>query len=145
MNITPETFLTEAKSWLGTQYHHQGRLKRTQNHLGGVDCIGLVIGICANLGMNEIVTADRTDYSPNPTGGRLAETIGQYLISIDNANKHPADILLFKTFKDPQHIGIFMQDNAFIHANSAAGKVLLQPLSPVWERMITHTFRFKHF
>jgi hypothetical protein len=44
--ITPDTFLTEAKSWLETQYHHQGRLKRTQNYLGGVDCIGLVIGIC---------------------------------------------------------------------------------------------------
>jgi hypothetical protein len=68
MNITPETFLTEAKSWLGTQYHHQGRLKKSDTHKGGVDCIGLVIGICANLGMNEIVTADRTDYSPNPTG-----------------------------------------------------------------------------
>ena len=143
--ITPETFLTEAKSWLGTQYHHQGRLKRTQNHLGGVDCIGLVIGICANLGMDEIVTADRTDYSPNPTGGRLAETIERYLIQHDNKHKQPADILLFKTFKDPQHIGIFMQDNAFIHANSSAGKVVLQPLSPAWERMITHIFRFKNF
>jgi NlpC/P60 family putative phage cell wall peptidase len=144
-NITPEQFLTEAKSWMGTHYHHQGRLKRSDAHKGGVDCIGLVIGICKELGMNEIVRADKTDYSPNPTGNQLAHITGDHLIEIAFEDKNPVDILLFKTFKDPQHVGILIEGDSFIHCNSSAGKVVQQPLSKIWERMVTHVFRFKNF
>lgn len=145
-NITPEQFLAEAKSWLGTAYHHQGRLKKSDSHhKGGVDCIGLVVGICRELGMDEIVRADKTDYSPHPTGNRLALVAGDYLKLIDIKGKKSADILLFKTFKDPQHVGILTEDNHFIHCNSSAGQVVQQPLSKTWERMITHVFRFKNF
>ena len=144
-NITPEQFILKAKSWLGTAYHHQGRLKKSDVHKGGFDCIGLVVGICRELGMDEIVRADKTDYSPHPTGNRLALVAGDYLKLIDIKGKKPADILLFKTFKDPQHVGILIEDSCFIHCNSSAGKVVQQPLSKTWERMMTHVFRFKNF
>ncbi|MEM6604069.1 MAG: NlpC/P60 family protein [Pseudomonadota bacterium] len=143
--ITPEQFLAIAQSWLGTAYHHQGRLKKSDSHKGGVDCIGLVVGICRELGMDEIVKADKTDYSPHPIGNRLALVAGDHLIKVALDHRKPADILLFKTFKDSQHIGILTEDNCFIHCNSSAGKVVQQPLSKTWERMITHVFRFKNF
>ena len=145
MTIIAEQFLAEAKSWLGTAYHHQGRLKKSDVHKGGVDCIGLVVGICRELGMDNIVRADKTDYSSHPTGNRLALVAGDHLKMIDIQNRQPADILLFKTFKDPQHVGILTEDNSFIHCNSSAGKVVQQPLSKTWERMLTHVFRFKNF
>jgi len=145
MTVTSEQFLIKAQSWLGTVYHHQGRLKKSDTHKGGVDCIGLVIGICRELGMRDIVNADQTDYSPNPTGNRLAHITGNHLIEVAFEDKQPADILLFKTFKDPQHVGILIEDNSFIHCNSSAGKVVQQLLSKTWERMVTHVFRFKNF
>ena len=145
MTITPKQFLAEAKAGLAQSYHHQGRLKKSDSHKGGVDCIGLVVGICKELGMDEIVKADKTDYSPHPTGSRLALVAGDHLSKVALDHRKPADILLFKTFKDPQHVGILTEGNCFIHCNSSAGKVVQQPLSKTWERILTHVFRFKSF
>ena len=36
-----DAIVTCARSWIGTRFHHQGRLKKTQSHKGGVDCLGL--------------------------------------------------------------------------------------------------------
>ncbi len=66
--ITQQQIISQARTWLGTKYHHQGRLKKSARGFGGVDCIGLVIGIIDELGIqdgdgNSLVHADETNYS----------------------------------------------------------------------------------
>lgn len=65
-NIKPEQIAAQARTWLGTHYHHQGRLKKSERGKGGVDCIGLIIGIIDELGIqdgdgNSLVSADETN------------------------------------------------------------------------------------
>jgi cell wall-associated NlpC family hydrolase len=142
----------QARTWLGTKYHHQGRLKKSANCLGGVDCIGLVIGVANELSIcdiqgNLLSLQDRTGYSMNPEKEKLAESFSSHLSLISQEQMQVGDILLFKFWKEPQHIGILSTyptgGFGIIHCNSSSGSVVEQPLSDTWRRMITHVYRFK--
>ena len=81
--ITPEQIVAQARTWLGTKYHHQGRLKKSQRGPGGVDCLGLVIGVIDELGMQDgngkaLVHADEFNYSMYPERGRLVGSISTH-------------------------------------------------------------------
>lgn len=150
--ITPEHIVGQARTWLGTKYHHQGRLKKSQRGPGGVDCLGLVIGVIDELGMqdgngNALVHADEFNYSMYPERGRLVGSISKHLRQVPVEQMRVGDLLLFRTFKDPQHVGLLTEypggGPGLIHCNSSAGKVVEQPLSETWMRMLTHVYRFK--
>lgn len=70
-NITPEQIVAQARTWLGTKYHHQGRLKKSAKGPGGCDCLGLIIGVIDELGLqdgngNPLTQADEFNYSMYP-------------------------------------------------------------------------------
>ncbi|MDB2414178.1 C40 family peptidase [Rickettsiales bacterium] len=151
-NITSEQIVAQARTWLGTHYHHQGRLKKSTRGPGGVDCIGLIMGLIDELGIqdgegNSLVAADETNYSMYPEQGRLVKSIQQHLREVPIEKMAVGDILLFKTFKDPQHVGLLTQypggGPGLIHCNSSAGMVVEQPFSMAWVKMLTHAYRFK--
>ena len=142
----------QARTWLGTRYHHQGRLKASANCSGGVDCIGLVIGVADELEICDstgclLSKYDRTNYSMHPEGEKLALSIGDHLSLVESAKMKVGDVLLFKFWKEPQHVGILSKyptgGFGLIHCNSTSGSVVEQPLSDTWKRMITHVYRFK--
>lgn len=150
--ITPEQIVAQARTWLGTKYHHQGRLKKSTRGPGGVDCLGLVIGVIDELGMQDgngkaLVHADEFNYSMYPERGRLVGSISKHLRHVPVEQMRVGDLLLFRTFKDPQHVGLLTKypggDLGMVHCNSSAGKVVEQPLSMTWIRMLTHVYRFK--
>ena len=150
--ITPEQIVAQARTWLGTKYHHQGRLKKSRQGPGGVDCIGLMVGVIDELGMQDgnekpLSLHDEKNYSMHPEKGRLIGSIGKHLEEILKEKMRIGDILLFKFHSDPQHIGLltYYPSGGFglIHCNSNAGKVVEQPLSETWKRMLTNVYRFK--
>jgi cell wall-associated NlpC family hydrolase len=156
-DIKPEQIAQQARTWLGTKYHHQGRLKKSARGLGGVDCIGLIIGLIDELGIQDgnghsLVDADEFNYSMYPERGRLVGSISKHLREVPIERMRVGDVLLFRTFKDPQHVGLLsdypggghQKQWGLIHCNSSAGKVVEQPLSMTWVRMLTHVYRFKH-
>jgi cell wall-associated NlpC family hydrolase len=142
----------QARTWLGTKYHHQGRLKKSTNCSGGVDCIGLVIGVADELNICDangclLSKYNRTGYSMYPEGEKLAHSIATHLSSVELDKMQVGDILLFKFWKEPQHVGILSEyptgGFGLIHCNSSSDTVVEQPLSDAWRRMITHVYRFK--
>lgn len=40
----------QARTWLGTRFRYGGRVKKNESNDGGVDCVGLVIGVYGELG-----------------------------------------------------------------------------------------------
>ena len=150
-SITAERIIVQARTWLGTKYHHQGRLKKSASGAGGVDCIGLIVGVIDELRITDsegkpLVHADEFNYSMYPERGRLVLSIAQHLQEVPRGKMAAGDVLLFKTFSDPQHVGLLTEylsgGNGLIHCNSSAGKVVEQPLSNTWLRMLTHVYRF---
>ena len=58
---------------------------------------------------NSLVSADETNYSMYPEQGRLVGSIQQHLREVPIEKMAVGDILLFKTFRDPQHVGLLTQ------------------------------------
>lgn len=142
----------QARTWIGTKYHHQGRLKKSAQGNGGVDCIGLVIGVADELAICDdqgdlLSKHDITGYSMQPEGEKLVHSMAAHLKIIPQDKMQVGDILLFKFWKEPQHVGILSKyptgGFGLIHCNSTSGSVVEQPLSDTWRRMITHIYRFK--
>ena len=150
--FTKEQIILQARTWLGTKYHHQGRLKKSRAGAGGVDCIGLIIGVINELGLQDgeglpLSQHDEFNYSMYPERGRLVGSIQKHLREVPVAKMRAGDVLLFRTFRDPQHVGFLTNyptgGAGLIHCNSSAGRVVEQPLSDAWLRMLTHAYRFK--
>lgn len=150
--MADSVIVKQSRTWLGTKYHHQGRLKKSTSGNGGVDCIGLVIGVIDELAICDdkgrlLSKYDQAGYSMHPEGSRLSETMESHLLSVEFSDMQAGDILLFKFWKEPQHVGILSNyptgGLGFIHCNSSSGAVVEQPLTDIWSRLITHIYRFK--
>lgn len=126
--------MAEARKWLGTPYHHQGRV------LGaGVDCLGLVAEVAKAL---DLCHHDANDYARVPEGDRLITDLrkhaGRELRAVE---AQPGDILLFRFLRQPRHVAI-KTDIGMIHAYAQAGKVVEHQLDVRWLAQCVCAFEF---
>jgi cell wall-associated NlpC family hydrolase len=138
MRITGDDIVGAARSWIGTPFHHQARLK---GH--GVDCVGLVVGVAMDLGL---VVRDRRDYSRLPDGFSLEAELEDQLVQVPD--RAPGDVLMFRMPRLPRHVGIYAGTDhegtpRMIHATSNAGKCVEVNLDTVWLRALKKTYRFR--
>jgi len=138
----------EAESWIGTRFHHQGRLKKlNKDHTGGVDCIGLVVGVARDLNLKShksdktgkllpLYKFDQVDYAREPQGQRLKAALDDFLTPIAKEDLEPGDIILFTIVKYPQHVGIVCEHPygglCIIHALEVSRFVCSHALDEKW-------------
>jgi cell wall-associated NlpC family hydrolase len=98
--MTGEEIVAVARGWIGTPFHHQGRLKGV-----GVDCVGLVIGVAKEL---HILPDDfqTTAYRREPDGVTLIHECDRLLDRVSRDNISIGDILVMSWKTEPQHVGI---------------------------------------
>jgi cell wall-associated NlpC family hydrolase len=113
---------TQARTYLGTPFHHQGRSRY------GLDCIGLVVRVLDDLGVTlkgKPVTAyDRADYAREPTAPFLHEPLERLFMPV--TQMEVGDIVLFRIGTAPRHVGIVTEVSGvsrFVHAYEPYGKV----------------------
>ncbi len=98
---TSDQILAAARSWIGTPFVHQGRLKGV-----GVDCVGLLVGVGRELGM-VAPDFDVEPYPRIPDGVTLLGRAGLHLTPAEpGAPLQPGDIVVVRFRKYPQHFGI---------------------------------------
>lgn len=143
--------IPQAKTWLGTNFHHQGRVKRTKNHNGGCDCLGLIMGVASELGLRSrtglpLVKYDQSAYPELPIGNMLQDNLAEHLLDIgqDVAQVRSGDVGLFCFAKNPQHVAIFNRADelSIIHAYSVVGKVCEHRYDTKWSGRLVRIFRF---
>lgn len=138
---TPTEIITAARTWLGTPYHHQGRVKGV-----GVDCIGIIVGVAADLGFNIDKDTYRA-YPRQPPRGKsmlheFAAVCGDPINEIKDLKI--GDLAIFwmsETSKRAQHCGI-ISDIGMIHCYSTVGKVVEHPLDMFWYQRFMCGFKF---
>ncbi len=135
--MTGADIVAEARGWLGTRFHHQGRVNGV-----GVDCAGLVVGVAAALGLP---VRDRSDYSRQPDGQMLELTCDEQLERIPVEQIQPGDVLLMRFALEPQHLAI-VGDYEFgglsiIHAYAQMRRVVESRLDDVWLSRIVAAYR----
>jgi NlpC/P60 family putative phage cell wall peptidase len=109
--VSRQDVLRVARSWIGTPYHHQGRVKGV-----GVDCCGLIIGVMKELGLNDY---DIDGYSRTADGVNIISEFNEQCVPIAPTSVVSGDILIFRIKNVPQHCGILSDldgQNYVIHA-----------------------------
>lgn len=129
--------VAESRTWLETPFKHQGRVKGA-----GVDCAGLIVGVCHALGLSSF---DKHDYDAEPDGVMLRATCEREMTAIPVAGIQPGDVLLFAFGGRPTHLA-FVADYvhgglSIVHGYSVAGKVIEQRMDSVWRRRIVAAYK----
>jgi hypothetical protein len=139
-----------ARGWLGTRFHHQGRLKKTATHKGGVDCLGLLVGIARELDLRYtdgtlLAELDRTDYTYFPDTNYLQQQLERVLCYVPLEGMAPGHVALVRIEQFPQHMAI-ISDLAggfgFIHSYAPARAVVEHTLDEYWRNRIARVYRF---
>ena len=118
---TRQAVVNEAKTWLGTDYHHQGRLKGV-----GVDCAMILAEVFESVGMIPHISPEEENYPPDWHFHRSEE---RYLNWITDYAKEteiplPGDVVLFQFGRCISHGGIVVEWPTIIHSYFREGVVL---------------------
>lgn len=125
--------VSAARSYLSVSYHHQGRIR------AGLDCIGLAIAVCRDLGLGDF---DFQAYSREPDGYTLQAEIEKVCTPVPQYCT--GDLLVFRIRKFPSHCGIvtdLFEGPGLIHAYQSIGKVAEHTLTSWWEERIVGAYR----
>ncbi len=136
--VEPAEIIAVARSWLGTPWRHQGRLKGV-----AADCGGLIIGVGRELGLLDF---DTRAYGRIPDGQRLRALCDEHLASRPVTDVQPGDVLLMRFTRHPQHLAIVGNHGApfsLIHAYADAGACVEHGADPKWRRRIVAAYAFK--
>lgn len=149
MHSLSEQIVASARSYIGTRFAHQGRRKASGSDRGGIDCLGLLVGVAAECrlmrGGQLLCEADARDYGHIPDSQRLRQALNNHLISISQFKLRSADILLLSIDNNPQHLGIVGEYNAeltLIHAYAPARRVVEHRLDEDWRARVVAAYRF---
>lgn len=138
-----QVVVAEARSWIGTPYHHQASEKGI-----GADCLGLVRGVWRQLLGQE--PENPPPYTPDwdevDKREVLLSAADRWLIGKPSAARVPGNVLLFRMRDDgpAKHLGIYAERDGtpqFIHAYSRYG-VVETPLSQPWAKRVIAVFEF---
>lgn len=105
--------VAEARSLLGTPFHHQGRLPGV-----GIDCVGVLIVVARRLGLVP-PDFDVTGYTREADGVSLMARLRDHVVPV--MRPQAGDIGVYSWGQHPHHVGIlvpYRDDFAIVHALS---------------------------
>lgn len=122
-NILTQKIVCEALEWIGTPYHHHGRVKQA-----GVDCAMLLAEVYERAGAIEHV--DPGVYAPQFGLHRNEEVFDNFVkkYGLEVENPSPGNVVLFKYGRCFSHGGIIVEQNTFVHAVLKVGFVIASRL-----------------
>lgn len=118
-----------ARTWVGTPYQHQARLRGV-----GVDCAGLVIGVARELGLIA-PDWDVTGYSAQPDGSSLIGWCGSAMAEVKREDMQPGDVVVVAFDRAPGHMG-FVAD--YLHG----GLSIIHALNGSSQRVVETRLEF---
>ena len=142
--ITRAQVVAEARTWIGTRWHHQASIKGV-----GSDCIGLVAGVARTLG---IVGGDEfavdpavRGYGREPDPDMLLAACARYLEPVHLPEVQLGDILLLRFSSEPQHFALISQRNPdyMLHAYAQARRIVENRIDAVWRSRIVRAYSYR--
>jgi NlpC/P60 family putative phage cell wall peptidase len=142
--------VAQARLWLGTPYHHQGRRRGA-----ACDCIGLILGVGRELGFKSLPSEKQMPpYTRIPHNHVAERTADGYLVTVEGANARSAKpgqigIFYWRDKGHGQHFCIFGWDDSagrktMIHAYQKLGmRVHEAGFSEFWQRRLLKVYDYK--
>ena len=150
-SVNSITVVNSARTWIGTPFHLQGRIKNV-----GCDCIGFILGVAREVSAISIVSKldlnlyDVFSYHWLKDGLLLKKCIKKHLKMVAKRPIMVGNILLFQFTKRQFHLSIVSEiiDTSFIriiHSCLSAGKVVEHIMDTTWFNKITGNFVFTRY
>ena len=128
-----KAIITESRSWIGTRFKHQGRIKYEC-----CDCLGLLLGLNIYTKTGDALKShDVTNYPKLIESNILLEHLDRLLEKTETIR--PGNLLLIRVNNWPQHLAIVTEVDPHIiivHAYVQARKVVEQHLPEEWKKNI---------
>ena len=140
---TRADIVAEARTWLGTRWAHQGRVKGV-----GVDCIGLIGGVALAAGVPgaQEWSADASlhAYGRTPVPALLLAGCDRFLDRIKITEAEPGDVLVMAFATEPQHFAIVSRVDPMylIHAYAQRRQVVENGAAVAGARVL-RAYRFR--
>lgn len=125
-----------ARTYLGTPFKHQGRIRGL-----ALDCVGLPICVARDLGLN---VPDYNNYGAQQIDGQVLRECKKHLIEIDIEAMQPGDVICCR-IPIPSHTAIVSDlppGLGMIHAYASNGKVVEHTIDFHWRKRIAGVFLF---
>jgi len=148
--MTPQEITACARTYVGSPWRHQGRLKGK-----AVDCIGLIVGVAKELGFTEALFNE--PYGPTPDGHRLArefearcdimwkpDPLEPMIVNPNDFQEGDIALMAWKTY--PMHCAFLARGNEtwnIIHSFAQIGRVCEHGYDDVWLARTKAVYRFK--
>jgi NlpC/P60 family putative phage cell wall peptidase len=135
--VTRAQIVECARTFLGTRWQHQARLKGV-----ACDCAGLVICIGEELFG---IRADVPAYGHTPNHGQLERIVSQYMRKKSFGETALGDVLLMTWDQEPHHMAIVSEvqgEMGIIHSYAQVKKVVEHRLDTQWANRIRAVFEF---
>ncbi|WP_213308164.1 NlpC/P60 family protein [Paraburkholderia sacchari] len=129
--VTRAQIVEEARTWLGTPYRHQGRLKGV-----ACDCAGLVIGVARALSLK----AEDVEGYTRRADGSLAGHCDARMERIAPEHAQAGDVVLFHWNNSPVHLAILTGPDSIIHAFAINRFVCEHRIDEKWRRQIVRYY-----
>ena len=132
--------LAEARTWIGTPYHHQACAKGV-----GVDCGMLIVGVGVALGLMPMLPPELRTYGRLPNPEKMRSTIMQFMDPVDGIPQ-PGDALYMGwRVGMPMHMGILtdLHGRGILHSLADAGKVVETVLPSAYEPLIESWWKYR--
>ena len=111
--LTKEKLYTQYKKWQGVRYKLGGLSKQ------GIDCSGFVhITFKSKLGVN----LPRTTFTQSKLGRKINQT-----------ELKAGDLVFFRTGPTSRHVGIYIENNKFLHASQSKGVIISHLDNVYWK------------
>jgi len=147
-----KNIVLEARSWLGTRYQHQGRRKINVTDKGGVDCLGLVMGVAQTLQITDrqgqpFLQHDHRQYSKQPDGQVMMHCLREAMREVSREKMGEGDVLCLSIDGNAQHLAFCSRNPlhwggewGLIHAYAPAKMVVEHRLDEAWKARICAVF-----
>ncbi|MDI3260372.1 MAG: hypothetical protein QJR02_11815 [Sinobacteraceae bacterium] len=125
-----EAILAEARSWIGTPWHHRQRVKGA-----GVDCINFIIGVFHAVGLAPDIDPGEypADWHLHRDDERILNGLARYAHRVDSPR--PGDIAAYRFGRCVSHAAIVEDEHYIIHAYVVARAVVRTERSALAERL----------
>jgi NlpC/P60 family putative phage cell wall peptidase len=131
--------VAEARTWLGTPFHHAARIKNA-----GVDCAQLLLGVFVAVGLiaEPVIDVYPPDWFLHQDRDRLREIVSAHCVErLAPAAAVVGDILLFRYGRSASHSAIVVNDGAHmtaVHSYRLRGVIEEEcgPRSPLASRLV---------